>query len=415
MSKKAKLLSALLFLLLAPAYCQIKGFKYRVPITGVSDTWHSYTLDTEIFGKLENGLNDIRIVGFGPSDTIEAPYIINQHLRKESLNQIETQLLNLTKKGNVWYYTIKVGAGKVLNKFDLKFNRSNFDYLLTLEGSHNQQQWFEIPGKYRVISIVDGQIAYEYSSLHFSNSDFCFYRISFSSANNPLLGSISAYYVSTDTGMYLSSSYKTTSLAIDRQLRTSVYSIELPMALPVSGITVICADSFDYYRKATIECLTDSTPAPDGWIKRYSTLTSSYISSIAENTFWFAPSITKQVKLTVFNQYNHPLQIDSIKVYSNIVSLTARFTKGYRYYLYYGNRYCEYPGYDINFFRDKIPENTSFVFTGNQEKLFETGSMEQNGNKSQEIWLWLLMGAIVMLLAFFTLNMIKTKQNSETN
>ena len=54
---------------------------------------------------------------------------------------------------------------------NLKFSEKNYDWMLRLEGSHDQKEWFNIVEDYRILSIKNEQTNYSFGDVTFPNSN----------------------------------------------------------------------------------------------------------------------------------------------------------------------------------------------------------------------------------------------------
>ena len=407
MKRKINIIFILVLLVPAMLIAQPDEFNYRRKIEGITNTWHTITIPADVFGKLSNGLSDIRIYGFLDDDTVEAPYILKQGLRNQMKQEVRFKLFNQSHSGTTHYCSFKVNGGKFINSIDLSFNENNFDIPVILEGSNDQRQWYTILDKSRLVSINEGDINFTYSSLHFKDAKYKYYRIHYQSKSNLKIRSASVSNVATEDGMYTEISPSSLRIFENKKEKTTVAEISLPETVPVSCLSVDVGDDFDYYRPFDLERITDSVQTSSGWLKYYSDITSGIVSSVSDNEFWFNPSLTNRLRLVIHNDNNQPLKIRNVRVKRNIVKITARFNPQAKYYIYYGDKKAGIPDYDITMFRDKIPADATELTLGSEEPL-RSGEAIVSGEKSiKKYWLWMVMGIIVIVLGLFTIKMIK--------
>jgi hypothetical protein len=197
---------------------------------------------------------------------------------------------------------------------------------------------------------------------------------------------------------------------LNKQAKQSTIDITLPALQPVAQLNVEAKSENDYYRPFRIERLMDSTQSPKGWEYFYETITEGYLTSIEKNEFYFDYSLAKKLRLVISNADNAPITINDITIYSPKIDLTARLKSSNNSFLYYGNPGLGEPSYDLLVFKEKIPSTAPTISLGAEEKLTKekepVSALIEN-----KVWLWVVMGAIIGLLGFFTLRMMKAKEN----
>jgi hypothetical protein len=167
--------------------------------------------------------------------------------------------------------------------------------------------------------------------------------------------------------------------------------------------------SYDYYRPVTIKYLTDSIKTEKGWIYNYRTLTSGVLNSISKNELKATSRVIKKLKIIIHNQDNQPLDINNIQVKGYTHELIARFTEPATYFLTYGNKNARRPTYDIQKFKEKIPTALTTLEVGNQTIIQKADATTTSPLFENKIWLWGIMGLLILVLGGFSLKMIKQK------
>src|SRR4030066_152259 len=143
----------------------------------------------------------------------------------------------------------------------------------------------------------------------------------------------------------------------------------LKSTVAVSFIQIKVKDTFDYYRPISIQYVADSIKTEQGWNYLYENMTTGTLSSIENNEFKFESTILKKLKISIFNQDNEPLNIETISVKGTVQELLVRFTEPATYFLTYGNKKATKPNYDIERFDSKIPNTLTALTLGNEQKI----------------------------------------------
>ncbi len=304
---------------------QVSDYKYRRKISGVSDTWHKIELPTDIFNNVKSDLTDIRIYGFTNQDTIEAPFILKEHIDKIENNTIRFSTINRVKSGKTNSLTFYIEEEQPVNQIKLNFSRKNYELTVKLEGSHNQAEWFEITDNYRLVAISNDLVEYEFSTLSFPNTKFKYIRTSW--VSQPKTKLISAYVKKRELFRGESELYPCNFKASEnRKDKQTILDITLKETVPVSFIKINTENKFDYYRPISILKKTDSIKTVEGWKNVFLDIKTSVLSSVEEPEFHFPKQFTNKLRVIIHNHDNEPLSITSIETGGYKHSLEVRFT-----------------------------------------------------------------------------------------
>ncbi len=411
MKQQTNISIGILLLVFSCSYGQMQEYTYKRELKGISDQWHKVVVPETVFGTLSRKLTDIRLYGITKdNDTIEAPYILQKTKDKVSTEEIAFQLLNTSHNGEGYFYTFEIPSTAPINQIDLHFGQQNFDWQLQLEGSQDQKEWFTIADAYRIVSIKNELTDFQFSKLTFPDVKYRYFKLRVNSKKKPDLQRVSISQENIIEGTL--KEYKITSNQTkeDKQSRQTEINIELQHAVPVSFLKMNVNASFDYYRPVTIKYLTDSIQTEKGWIYNYRTLTSGVLSSEGINEFKATGTTAKKLKILIHNQDNQSLGINDIQVKGYTHELIARFTEPATYFLTYGNKNAKRPTYDIQKFTENIPTALTTLEIGNQTIIQKDDATTRSPLFENKIWLWGIMGLLILVLGGFSLKMIKQKQ-----
>jgi hypothetical protein len=393
---------------------QIDEYKYKRELKGVSDTWHTIVLPNDLYGKISNDLADIRIIGFSDkNDTLEAPYIVKISEEQIISKEINFKLINQSCNDNGYFFSFEIPSKKVVNQIDLDFSKQNFDWRITLEGSQNQLEWYEILTDYRILSIKNMLTDYSFTTLKFPDVKYRYLRLLVKSTKNPdfLRAKIMEHEIK--RGKYREYTVRNISINENKKSKQSIIDIDLGSIVSICYLKVAVKSTFDYYRPIMVKYLADSTDTPRGWKYYYRPLSSGILSSLENNEFRFSNTFSNKLQIIISNHDNEPLELGSIHVKGNVYELIARFIEPARYYLVYGNDLVYKPYYDIEKFRYRIPSPLKELALGNEESISEKISEEEMEVTvplfQSKTWLWVVMIVIILILGWFSIRMIKKK------
>lgn len=407
-----KLFSGLLTLLVIPmSFGQLKDYQYQRKIKGISQQWHKISLPYDVLSNTSQNLSDLRVFGITETaDTIEVPFILQSTTEKSAISQVSFERLNTSHREDGYYFTFKIPAETTVNRIHLNFANENFDWNARLEGSNDLTEWFTILNNQRILSVKNDEIAFQYSDLKFSRSRYRYFRLRIVSEEIPQLHSAGISREEFTAGRF--ENYEIKKIVTEEAKDTKETQITLELQKPgrPALLRFTVADSLDYYRPITIKYLSDSIKTENGWLPQYVTLTRGVLNSMEQSEFTIPDIKTQKLKIIIRNYDNRPLKMDRIQVKGHVHELTARFSDPGTYYLAYGNPEAIQPHYDISHFTKSIPENAPLLELENEIIIPREKSEISTPLFINKIWLWAIMGIIMLTLGWFTVKMIQNKE-----
>jgi hypothetical protein len=404
-----KKINGLLFLLLISTTL-FAQYGYQRSIKGVSDTWHSISLPTDIFDKVNKDFSDIRIMGIKDNgDTIYAPYFIEIETEKELSTKVNVEIINKSKTSKGYYYTLKAqNIEESIEEIELNFGLNNFDWKIKLEASQHLKKWFTIIENYRISAITNQRIRHSFSTLNIPKSQFRYYRIFIPTKEDPNLLSATIFTVKKKSG-----SKKTLPLLDliqkeDKKKKETIVTAKIPHSLPIEGIKIDVQDDFDYYRPIKILTAKQNNEKS----VKYNFLKNTMIRSDYQNSVRVAKTFTNQIKVIIRNEDNSPLNVQGISADYYEHKIVARFTEKAQYVLVYGNIMARKPHYDILQFKKNIPKNltnlsldSEIKTQNNKQKVKPKKALFEN-----QYYLWSLMAFVVIVIGVFSFKMLKQQK-----
>lgn len=405
MTTKNKIFALLFLVLSLNSFAQTEDFKFKRKLENTSETWHKIILPEASFGHLKADFSDIRI--FGNDGKIEAPYILKSSDNHVSEVAIPFQMINVSSRNSDYFYTFELSENKQINQIKLNFSQENFDWRVDLEASNNQSEWFSVLKNYRILSIKNSQTDYQFTQVDFPDSKYKFYRLKIKASEQPKLTEAKIWEQKKNDGDFRITAIKSQKKEIDSKKKLTIFYLELQHKVPVSSVNIAVSNTFDYYRPITIEVLKDSIETEKGWHYNYEAIATETLSSLNKTGFSLANTLAKKLKITIENGSNQPLEVSNIEVKNSIYYLLARFTEKADYALFYGNLKASSTNYDIENFQENIPKNPKELQLGNEEKNPDFKKVTQSPLFENKIWLWALMGIIIVVIGYFSLKMLR--------
>jgi len=402
-------LVAVFFLFSGFAFGQLRERLYMRELEGISNQWHKIILPSDIYGKTNNDFSDLRIYGLTSTDTIEAPYFLQAAVTKISDIAINFKVINSSYNEKGHYFTFEVPKKETINKILLDFKQPNFDWKITVEGSQDQSEWFTIAENFRILSIKNKDVDFKFTDVDLSASNYRYYRVFVPSKEKPHMTGAKISNEIITLGTFVNYPVQQTEIHENKKSKQTEIIVNLSLPVPVAFLKINCKNAYDYYRPVSIEYVTDSVKTFKGWSYNYRELCSGTVHSLEKNEFKCNSTILQKIKITIDNQDNLPLSISTIEVKGYEHSLIARFTEKADYLLAYGNKVTNAPQYDILQFANKIPSNLTLLELGKEEKISKLSATAEKPMFENKMWLWLIMGIIIVLLGGFSLSMMNKK------
>lgn len=388
-------------------FCQLDTYNHKMEISGIENQWHKIELTTTLFSEISQNMTDLRIYGVTESDTIEAPYILKVNHSKHTRETINFRLLNSTSNANGFYYTFEIPTVNAIDQIKLEFENENFDWKIILEGSQDQNQWYTILNNYRVLSIKNTQTQYTFTDLNFPNSKYQYYKLSVQADKKPNLKEAQLSNSMGTSARY--NDYTAIHMNVNHKNKQTFLDIDFKERVPISFLRINILDSVDYYRPFTIEYIADSVKTEKGWRHNYRNLNSGTLNSVEKNEYTFDSRLAQKLRVTISNYDNQPLTIESVTAKGYVHELIARFTKPATYYLAYGKANARKPQYDILQTASKIPIDLSILTLEAAQDIPKKEMPTVAQLFENKLWLWGVMGIVILVLGGFTLKMMQKK------
>jgi hypothetical protein len=410
MKTKSNLILLLLVILWNYGQAQLHSYDYKRQLDGVSGQWHKIEIPNAIFGNLKDDLSDLRIYGLVEKDTLEAPYILDVSSGGNTRKEVHFKLINTSSNQNGYYFTYEIPKSDIINNIYLDFRDENFDWRIWLEGSQNNKEWFTLLENYRIVSIKNNQTNYKFTELSFPDSEYGYYRLLVQGETRPKLNSATISLNQMVEATYRD--YPVANFIVkEGEANTTHIEIDLKQIVPVSYVGLNVLDKVDYYRSVQIQSVADGVETEKGWKYRYLDLHKGILNSIEDNEFKFASTLARKLHIVVGNNDNEPLEFGDVEVKGLIHQLTARFDQKADYYLAYGKANARIPRYDLLNSAANIPEVLPALSLGQQTIIAKKEGTVVSPLFENKLWLWLVMGAVILVLGGFTFKMMRNKSD----
>jgi hypothetical protein len=398
----------LIFLLFSPFLSFAQNFRFKKDIPKNVKGWNEIVLDADIYKHASKDLSDLRILGINAKgDTIEAPYILKNYSDEEDISTITCKPYNKVNNGTGFYASFKVPNKAFISSCKLLFANINYDWLIQLEGSTDETNWFTITEDQRIINIDKETIEFDHSILEFEPTNYSYYRIWVKNPTEKVTLESVTITTSTPTPITKPTYKISPKFKVENKNKTTYIEIKLPAPVPIHSFSIKFNENIDFYRPATISYGSiDSNKTDDGFTERFENETSTIFTSTDKNSIILGPSITDHIVIAIENGDNMPLEIGSIELNALNYKLITRISKSANYALYYGNNELYFPQYDIVQFEETIPTNLKEITLSDEVSIERQQPLVSNKPISK-VWLWVIMCVLIGIMFFFSVKMLK--------
>ncbi len=414
MSKKINLFIAILFS--STCFSQIEGYTFKRQLNKVEkEGYYAISISPEVGGHCKSSLQEIRLFNIKESDTTEVPYLFEWMGSTITEASIPFELINDTYNEKCCSYeTLKFPKKQTINQIKLNVSDSNFDKSLKIEGSNDNKQWFTIKEHLRIVRFRNSNEDYSYTTLNFQNTEYSYFRIKFDDDGSQRISVTDAYAYENQLvqGKYDELIIQGKKQIENKKDKTSEIIIDFPFSYLVNYITIKSKTKNDFYRNINVYRLEGTYKTPKGEIENWQMINSSIFSSMEDNVINCGNYNTKKLKIEIINYDNEPIEIGEVKAFSEQCRLVANLPVSDNIYLAYGKENGNPPNYDLVHFKDKIPKELSNVDYGDEQVKIISIKQPEQLIKSK-IWLWVVMGVVLVIIGYFALSMLKKEQGGD--
>jgi hypothetical protein len=390
------------------ACAQHTGFHYKRKVQPVQSTgWYGIHLPSDIFKNLSEDFGDLRILKISGADTTEVPYLLKVREAEAQTESVTLKEINKSKRDGKTYVTFELPKGRTINHALFTFEEDNFDARITIEGSHDQKQWFIISEKQRIVALHKNEIQFTATDISFSPTNYHFLRTTIEGAPITFVSaSFQETKIKKGYDHVVAQRWKQTDI---KSSGKTIVDITFSNIEPADRLSLAIEHARDYYRTYTLDVLLDSVKTEKGYLRHYNTLQSGYLTSIKANDLVFAPTKARQLRLTIFNEDNAPLNVKTLTVSRPEIALVSELTPADDYAVFYGHSLLQRPSYDLMHFQEKVPDSLALLHLESEVVIDQEQVEEKKPLFENPLWLWSIIGVMIVTLGFFTLRMIKNK------
>lgn len=395
------------------AFSQINSYTFKRKLNKVEkENYYAIPLLPEVIGHCKSNINDIRLYTIKGNDTTELPYIFEWRGTKNEQATLPFELINDTYNEKCCsYITLKFNKKETINQIKLEVSDFNFDKNLRIEGSNDNKQWFIIKEHLRIVRFQNSEDNFSYTTLNYPNSEYNYFRLKFDDDASKRIEITHAYAFENRStqGFYTELKNFNWKQTNNKKEKTSEIIVDLPSTYLINYITLKSKSKTDFYRNINIYASSGTYHTPKGDLENWYLVNTSVFSSIDSNSIDLNNQRTKKLKIEIINYDNEPIELGEIKAYAEQCRVISNLPASDNIYLAYGKENDEAPTYDLVHFTKKIPSKLSEINYGTEHVKLQEQKVDNSLIKNKK-WLWVIMGAVILMIGYFALTMLKKEQ-----
>lgn len=341
------------FPMLAWADFDIKKWRYEKDIGAPLDlreaAYVELVFDNEVYENAAPGLRDLRIID---SMGGEAPYKV---LLEKEFSQSERRSVQIINNsfvlGEYTVFVADLGGAVLHNQIQILTPSKNFRQEVTIEGSHDQNQWFILTDKGHVYDYSPPQFEFKKQSLaiNYPESSYRYLRVKIFGRGEErvVVTGLEAYQTVRSVAKEVTYPAVIIEKGENTEAQATYVVIDLgSMGLPSSRLTIATPD-INFSREVALEGSNDKT----NWSivefrdAIFSFATPKFTGS--KLSIDYLESTYRYFRLTIFNRDDKPITVPSVSSTGLLRKLVFNYDPAKEYKLYYGNSDARYPQYDI--------------------------------------------------------------------
>jgi len=387
-----KLFFVIFFLLVSLYGFSQTVWEAEIPVVEKSD-YYNIELNQELVGA---GLGYIKI--FDDQDS-ETPYFIRSANPVQEINSFENyELAKKTILDSLNIIIVDNRSSEYISRFCVVLQKAEIEKFVTVRGSSDMKQWYIVKQTSKVgQQTVDNNT--EMLIIDFPEGNYRYYEISLWGNNSsPLdIQKIGKIKNSSLYGNFIEIDYGSFTLENNREdNRTYINFPDIQHTYIINKIEFSIKNRPDYLRKAIIG---DSTAY---------NVVSLILSSMKDNSFFTSELIfSSGTFISIDNQNNPPLSIDSVKIFGLRRYACLYLEAGKKYRLKSDSRDPVFSKYDIEHFRDKISADLPLLSLNVQIIPEEVTPLRELSLIEKPAFLWSIIIITGVFLIFICLRMVR--------
>jgi hypothetical protein len=398
-----------LFLTLLLLQCSLslfaqEDFKYAAKLHRVdSNGFYSITLNPDLLAKCKDDLADLRLTG---KDNKFFPYLNNENLpvkRRSSFIALP-HIISSLKSDSLASYVVENIDRKNVSNLWLKLRNTAVTRTVNLQGSDDQSSWYAIKENIPLQEAGLKNTDFYEQQITFPPSSYRYFKIQVNDKNRSPINILQA-------GNYFLEAYKPRFVLLPivkfiqkDSAKISYIKVEFQLPYQLDKLHLNLKGVKFFSRGITIYQLQGKS--------RESVVDTTITSTGSQDLYLHTRA--KRLEIEIYNQDSPPLVVNGINAFQINRSIVAYLEKGQFYNLVFGDEKAQTPQYDLNSFKDSLPQQLPEI---NHLSVISNPYYKNMQGKPGSIPKWTIWIAVIIglaILTMLTLKMMKEVNKSST-
>src|SRR5688572_5596808 len=407
--KRSLIISFLLLYTFLVSYGQ--DFNYKIPFrSGGENRFYKIELLPEILSKARADLGDIRSYD---EKKREVPYLLErtQAIQNQQYFREYPLLEKTSKPGVSTTLVVRNQSRKKINNLGILLKNTNVTKKAGLSGSPDGKSWYALENNYIIQTVANPQETSEVRVLNFPLSDYEFYRLEINdSASAPLnILAVGYYDFKAEAGEYYQLANLNLSQTDSSEVKASFLKFKFPEPVLIDKL-VFEVDSTTFYRRNATVFERQLISGRRG--RKYYEMVpvqSFEISAANSNAILLNGFRSAEFFVMVENGDNPPLGFKNARALQLKTYLLAELKRNKLYELKVGNDKATKPVYDLEYFKEKIPQNSPVLIPEEiiSAKKSEASENQVNNFFQNKLLIWAAILTVIAFLSFMTWQMLR--------
>lgn len=359
--------------------------------------YYNIELPQQLIGASEHGLKDMFILN---ADSVEVPYFLRSASPMQEISNFENYTLKEnTTRDSLNIIIVDNEKREDINRFYITIANADVNISMSIRGSNNLKQWYIVKRQSSISNYANSKNNDAMLILDFPKGDYRYYEITLSTdQKSPLQVKSVAKTESSNIYGQFSEITIARNIKVETKDQKSLISFpNLKSSYYINKAEFFISNKSDYLRRAQF---IDSTVYSNSKFD---------LSSKGDNIIFIQDfHLTPNSFISIDNNNNPPLSIDSIKLYGLNRYACAYLEAGGHYFIKVDNEINQYPNYDIEHFRNDISINIPTLKTSNISVVKKPIFKREQLFIEKPIFLWSIIIGVGILLVILCVQMLKS-------
>jgi hypothetical protein len=387
-----------------------QNFHAQAPLAPVeSDGFYRIMFTPEISVYATDGFSNVRIFNENGQET---PYLLENDQTSASRtlfyeykiaeqNQLEDSCTIVILDNN---------SDQPIHNISLLIRNAEITKELSLSGSDDGKKWYALKDKFFLSNISSNNGTSELKLVDFPLSNYRYYRLWINDKNSaPLNITKAGYYTSSEVvgPIYFTVPSGRLTQADSAKEKTSYVRVKFDTVRLLDKIKVNISGTPFYLRNATLFTEKERINKKGKPEKLLEYLSSFPLNSKNDNILNMPAVRVDNLVMVIENADNPSLKIDKVEVYQLSRHLEVWMEKNKSYSLKFANAALNIPVYDLEFFRDSIPEDVPEIVPGKVEVTIKDEKLASSTFFTSNLFIWSAIVVVVTLLGFMSVKLLR--------